>query len=122
VPRIGQGPVGYPTYSTFSVWKFLYPDDQVNYSCGWVPLDQQVSGLKKLLLERLSNVLGGDFSWVEDFKVNNARLSRKIEYMMAHWAMDNPVRERFRKGNPEWEKDFDAYMAYLDALGRPPKS
>ena len=122
MPRKGVGPVGFPTYPAFSVWKFLYPNDKVNYSYDGRDLDGQVQAKKRLLLERLTNVLGGDFSWAEDFKVNNARLSRKVEYMMTHWAMDNPVRERFRKGNPEWEKDFDEYKAYLDSLGRPPKS
>jgi hypothetical protein len=116
MPRKGVGPAGFPVYPAIGVWEFLYPNDAINYRYAEWDVDGQVRAKKKLLLERLTNVLNGDFSWTDDFKINETRISKKIEYMMTHWDSDNPVRIGFRNGNLNWEKEFDAYKDYLDKL------
>lgn len=62
-------PNGFPVYPVHSIWKFLYPHDSKNFSYeGW-DIDGQVLAIKKLLLERLTNVLNGDFSWTNNLTV-----------------------------------------------------
>ena len=100
-------PSGFPVYSAYSVWKFLYPHDKINYNyIGW-DIDEQVLAYKNILLERLTNVLRGDFSWAGDYKTNDNRISKKLEYMMTHWESDHPIRIKFKEGNSDWERDFD---------------
>lgn len=109
-------PTGYPYYSVFSVWKFLYPNDREDFRYKGMDIEGQALADKRLILARLKNVLNGDFSWTNAYKANDARISKKLEYMTNHWAMDNPVRIKFNEGNPDWEKEFDEYKAYLDNL------
>lgn len=108
--------VGVPVYSVFSIWRFLFPKDKEDYSCNGCTSVQQVLNIKNLILTRLLNVLNGDFSWVNDYKTNNLRVSNKIEHMFNHWAVDNPVRIAFSNGNVEWERMFDKYKLDLDNL------
>lgn len=107
---------GYPKYSSYLVWKFLYPNDSKNFSYEGTDIERQIKMKKQLLIERLSNVLEGDFSWVSPYNENNARITQKIEYMTNHWAIDNPVRLKFENGDPNWEKEFDKYKKFLDTL------
>ena len=108
--------LGYSIYPSYAVWKFLYPNDLINYGLYGYGIEEQVLAIKRLLLERLTNVLNGDFSWAADFVKNNNKISKKIEYMMTHWEMDNPVRVKFKNGDPSWEADFNEYKKYLDNL------
>ena len=68
LPRKGVGPAGYPIYPAGMVWKFLYPYDKTDYSYGYEETEKQIRAIKRLLVERLTNILDGDFSWVNDFR------------------------------------------------------
>jgi len=76
----------------------------------------QMENANRLISERLSNILKGDFSWVLAFIENNKTITKKVEYMTNHWAVDNPVRIKFMNGNPDWEKEFDSYKTFLEKL------
>ncbi len=108
----------YNFYPLFSVWKFLYQNDTESFDCKGVDIKDQPLIIKRLILDRFKNILNGDFSWTTAYKINDTRLSNKIEYMMTHWDIDNPVRIKFNKGNSDWEKAFDDYKTYLDNLLR----
>lgn len=71
--RPGALPPGYPMYSIFSVWKYLYPDDKENYRYDDYDIETQAKAIKRLLEERLSSVLGGDFSWLPGYKQSQIR-------------------------------------------------
>lgn len=114
IKRLDGLPNGYPKYSLFSVWKFLYPNDNKNFRYADTDLLGQIKADKQLLEERLRNVLNGDFTWTAAYKQNDTRISKKVEYMTNHWSYDNPVRIKFREGDLSWEKDFDEYKRFLD--------
>lgn len=61
-------PSGYPVYPVFAVWELLYPSDKVNFRTISQDIDDQVLAVKKLLEERLTNVLEGDFTWVTSYR------------------------------------------------------
>ena len=61
-------PVGYPVYPVYAVWIFFYPNDKINLTYDpWGSIEIQVLFFKKILIEKLSNVVEGDFSWVNAF-------------------------------------------------------
>lgn len=65
VKRPDGFPSGYPMYSVFSVWRKLYPNDKENYRYKGDDMEGEVRAIRRLILERLTRVLDGDFSWVE---------------------------------------------------------
>ena len=67
VKRPDGFPSGYPIYNVFSVWKYLYPNDSVNYTYKGNDIEGQANAIKRLLQERLTNVLSGDFSWLSGY-------------------------------------------------------
>lgn len=116
IKRIDGLPTGYPKYPIYSVWKWLYPNDKVEYSYKEMDLISQASIDKKLVLERFVNILNGDFTWTKAFKENDARISEKIEFMFNRLKADHPITKKFWSGNPEWEKDFDDYKKSVKGL------
>ncbi len=97
-------------YPAYLVWRFLYPNDETDFSCNpWGTIEEQSASIKKLLRERLTNVLEGDFSWAAAFMKNQQAISKKIRYIWNHLALNHPVYLMFTKGDPGWEKAFDSY-------------
>jgi hypothetical protein len=109
-------PSGYPVYPLYTVIKFLYPNCEIDGNHRDMSVTDQLLQAKLHLKKWCIDILNGDFSWTGAYKTNDARISRKIEYMTSHWSMDNPVRIKFNEGNSDWEKEFDAYKIYLDNL------
>lgn len=116
---------GLPTsplaYGVYSAWTFLYPEDNIDFRYSGWDLEGQISAKKKLLRERLVSVLKGDFAWTIPFKERAAVLGKKIEYMMDNFDGDNPILDKYRKRAPDWEKDFDEYILFLNNLQSPGK-
>jgi hypothetical protein len=106
----------YPTYPVYAVWQFLYPGETGYLEYEGSDLTSQVLDNKQLILERLRKVLEGDFSWTAAYREAESRVSNKVEYMMNHWAADNPVIRKYEKGDPGWEKAFNEYKNFLDKL------
>jgi hypothetical protein len=70
---------GYPVYKVFSVWEFLYSGDKHDYRTESWDLEVQVKAIKKVLVERLSHVLDGDFSWTANYHKHWAKRTNVVE-------------------------------------------
>lgn len=68
VKRADGFPSSYPLYPIYSVWKYLYPGDRENFQYNGYNIEEQATTIKRLLLERMTNILKGDFSWVQGYK------------------------------------------------------
>jgi hypothetical protein len=61
-------PSGYPMYPLFSVWKYLYPGDGENFRYNGNDVEGQAKAIKRLILDRLTDILKGDFSWLPGYQ------------------------------------------------------
>jgi hypothetical protein len=81
---------GYPIYPIFSVWEFLYSRDKEDYRSKSWDLEEQVKSIRKVLVERLSHVLAGDFTWTPKYH--------------KHWAKRTSIAERKEGQLFQWIK------------------
>lgn len=63
-------PSGYPRYPVYSVWRYLYPGDRENFQYDGYDIEEQATAIRRLLLERLTEILDGNFSWVQSYLTN----------------------------------------------------
>ena len=71
VKRPDGFPSGYPMYSINSVWKYLYPDDREDFRYHGNDIEGQAKAIRQLIVERLTGVLKGDFSWLPGYIGSN---------------------------------------------------
>jgi hypothetical protein len=67
VKRPDGFPSGYLRYDFTSVWKYLYPRDTKNFRYDGYDIEGQAEAIRQLLVERLTGVLKGDFSWLPGY-------------------------------------------------------
>ena len=68
VIREDNFPTSYPIYPLYFVWESLYPDDKINFRTSSWDKTEQVLASKRLITERLENIIKGDFSWTQSLK------------------------------------------------------
>jgi len=66
-------PPGFPKYPAYWVWEFLYPNDKEDFRYPGLDLEGQALAMKRLITQRLENVVKGDFSWTDAIKENEIR-------------------------------------------------
>lgn len=67
IKRADGFPASYPLYPIYSVWKYLYPNDREDFRYDGYDIEEQAKVIKRLLLERMTNILKGDFSWIPGY-------------------------------------------------------
>jgi hypothetical protein len=68
VKRSDGFPSGFPIYSLYLACKSLYPEYKLPHTNRDEEIESQIIGIKQLLLDKLTQVLKGDFSWTTAYK------------------------------------------------------
>lgn len=98
-------------FGVFEVFKFLYPNCNLTKELStrvWKPREQ-IFRYAFLILEKLTGILQGDFSW-ENSLILKDEWNKKLMGFLHTLDNNHPLNQKFWNGDPNWKSEVEGYL------------
>ena len=102
-------PNGNPGFGTLAVYRFLFPEEEIDL--GELNSPQIQLAKNYLVLNgKLRGVFEGNFYWEKDYVNWSLEVKKMTKFMWENMDINNPIYEKFSKGDGSWISDLKEYL------------